>query len=65
VSGAADPSACNFEFCVYDALHKDYCYKPEWVDFLVDKLRDAPTFDAIIGKKKAMLKAVAHMAATA
>jgi hypothetical protein len=64
-SSATDPSSCNSEFCVYDALHRDYGYKPEWVEFLAQKLGDAATFDAIIGTKKKMLKAPTTMAATA
>lgn len=55
--GAVDPSACNAQFCVYDDLHEDYCYKSEWVEFLSEKLVDAATFDAIIGKKKTLAKA--------
>lgn len=50
--GAQDPSVCNAHFCIYDALHKDYCYRPEWVDYLVEKLADAATYSAILGKKK-------------
>lgn len=50
--GSVDPSACNTQFCVYDALHRDYCYKPEWVDFLKAKLADAATYAAILGSKK-------------
>ncbi|MGH9322259.1 MAG: DUF3644 domain-containing protein [Vicinamibacteria bacterium] len=50
--GAPDPYACNAQFCVYDDLHKDYGYTPEWVTFLSEKLGDAATYDAIIATKK-------------
>jgi hypothetical protein len=63
--GAADPSSCNGQFCVYDDLHKDYCYKPEWIEFLVEKLGDPTTYNAIIAKKKAMAKATMRGMATA
>ncbi len=53
--GAADPAACNTQFCVYDDLHKDYCYRPEWVDFLAEKLADAAMYKAIIEHKKAAI----------
>jgi len=54
--GAPDPSACNPQFCVYDGLHKDYCYKAEWVDFLAQKLGDPGLYENIIGKRKATAK---------
>jgi hypothetical protein len=54
--GAPDPSACNPQFCVYDDLHKDYCYKPEWIEFLGQKLGDLALYENIIGKRKATAK---------
>jgi hypothetical protein len=54
--GAPDPSACNSQFCVYDDVHKDYCYKPEWVDFLAEKLSDPGLYENIIGKRKVTAK---------
>jgi hypothetical protein len=54
--GAPDPSACNSQFCVYDDVHKDYCYKPEWVDFLAEKLSDPALYENIIGKRKVTAK---------
>lgn len=56
--GAMDPSACNPQFCVYDDLHKDYCYKSEWVDFLALKLGDPALYENIIVKRKAATKLV-------
>ena len=63
--GAADPSACNAQFCVYDDLHKDYCYKREWVEFLVEKLADEALYSAIIAPKKTIVKAMTRETATA
>lgn len=63
--GAADPSACNAQFCVYDDLHKDYGYKPEWVEFLSEKLADATTYDAVIGSRKRTVRPGPARTATA
>jgi hypothetical protein len=63
--GALDPSACNPQFCVYDDLHKDYCYKPEWVDFLAQKLGDPGLYENITGKRKATAKPAEGRSASA
>lgn len=63
--GALDPSACNPQFCVYDDLHKDYCYKSEWVDFLAQKLGDSALYENIISKRKATTKSVEARSVTA
>lgn len=63
--GASDPSACNPQFCVYDDLHKDYCYKAEWVDFLSQKLRDHALYKNIITKRKASAKPLGAGSVTA
>jgi hypothetical protein len=52
----AQPSACSGRFYIYDDLHRDYCYKPEWVEFLSEKLADAATYEAVIGKRKTSVK---------
>ena len=62
--GSADPSACNPQFCVYDDLHKDYCYKPEWVDFIAQKLGDPALYETIIGKRKATARPAEGTGAT-
>jgi len=63
--GAPDPSACNPQFCIYDDLHKDYCYKAEWVDLLAQKLGDLALYENIIAKRKATAKPVEGRSATA
>ncbi len=62
--GAPDPSACNPQFCVYDDLHKDYCYKAEWVGFLAQKLGDPALYENIIAKKKSTSKPIEARSAT-
>jgi Domain of unknown function (DUF3644) len=62
--GASDPSACNPQFCVYDDLHKDYCYKCEWIDFLSQKLADPALYESIIARRKATVRPVAGRSAT-
>lgn len=63
--GAAEPSACNAQFCVYDDLHRDYGYKPEWVEFLSEKLADAATYAAIFARKKTIVKPTTGVVAPA
>lgn len=50
--GATDPSACNNLYCQYDDLHKDYGYKPEWVNFLIEKLSNGNDYSIIITNRK-------------
>ena len=63
--GAPDPSACNPQFCVYDDLHKDYCYTPQWVDFLGERLADLALYANIITRWKATAKPIEARSATA
>jgi len=63
--GAPDPSACNPQFRVYDDLHKDYCYTPQWVDFLGERLADLALYANIITRRKATAKPVEARSATA
>jgi len=46
-----NPTLCNTNFCLYDDVHKDYVYKPEWVRFLVEKLSDQTVYELIHSKK--------------
>jgi len=64
--GAADPSACDSRYCVWDEVHRDYCYQPDWPEFLVAKLADDETYKTLIQRKKqTILKAPAAKAAPA
>ena len=42
------PELCDNRYCYYDVLHKDYIYTPAWVDFLVEKLGEAVTYDLVL-----------------
>lgn len=50
--GASDPAACDTRYCLWDEVHRDYCYTPEWPEFLVEKLTDEETYRAVIQRKK-------------
>jgi hypothetical protein len=46
-SGDAHPDRTKPEFCVYDAVHKDYCYTEAYVMFLIKKLSDEDEFQSL------------------
>jgi hypothetical protein len=46
-SGSSTPQETNPRFCVYDKRHDDYGYTQAWVDFLIDKLKDAAELDVV------------------
>ncbi len=52
-SGSPSPGTCNPRFCHYDALHKDYAYTTEWVEFLIEKLTDQAMYDLLVAGRKA------------
>lgn len=52
VGDALDPGACNSKFCLCDVLHKDYVYTDDWVQFLINELRDQKTYDAVLASQK-------------
>jgi len=37
---ASDPAATDPRHCIYDAAHRDYVYKPEWIAFLVEQMKN-------------------------
>jgi hypothetical protein len=45
--GSATPMATNPKYCIYDSLHQDYGYTQEWVDFLIEELKDEAKFSAL------------------
>lgn len=49
--GAPDPTSCNSQFCVYDAVHKDYVYSQSWVEFLIEKLSDEATYNVVLATR--------------
>ena len=42
------PELCDNRYCYYDVLHKDYIYLPAWVDFLIEKLGNAATYESVL-----------------
>jgi len=46
-SGSTNPHETNWKYCVYDKMHDDYGYTQAWVDFLIENLKDAVTFDSL------------------
>ena len=44
---AADPSATKADFCRYNDAFKQYVYTEAWVQYLVRKLSDQTTYDAV------------------
>ena len=56
------PEACDNRYCYFDVLYKDYVYTSAWVDFLVEKLRDAATYAVVVGGVTPTPAAVAAVA---
>ena len=46
--GSSEPSGCDTRYCVYDAAHGDYLYRPEWVKYLLSGLSNPATYDSIL-----------------
>jgi len=51
--GSPDPQATNPKYCVYDALHRDYAYTEEWVQFLIDKMKDDEEYARVLQQRRA------------
>jgi hypothetical protein len=45
--GSKNPEETKWKYCVYDKMHKDYGYTQEWVDFLIEKLKNPAEFDSL------------------
>ncbi len=41
------PSQTNAQYCIYDKPHNDYLYTREWVDFLIDKMKDETEYKSL------------------
>jgi Domain of unknown function (DUF3644) len=50
--GTADPTSTDTRYCVYDAAHRDYVYKPEWVEFLVKNLSNPDFHTELYNSRK-------------
>lgn len=53
--GAKDPAFTDTRYCVYDEVHKDYVYKPEWVEFLIKQLAQPSFLDNLYDSKDTIL----------
>lgn len=53
--GSKTPSKTNKDFCIYDKAHNDYLYKPEWVQFLIDKLGDEGEYRSLFVPENILL----------
>lgn len=45
-SGSANPEATNWKYCIYDKRHNDYGYTQDWIDFLIEKLKNPAEMNA-------------------
>lgn len=52
-SGSANPEATDWKFCIYDKRHNDYGYTQAWVEFVIEKLKDAAEFDTVCRSEQA------------
>ncbi|MBQ5546167.1 MAG: hypothetical protein H7707_01575, partial [Acetobacter sp.] len=41
------PEDTRKEYCIYHPLHKDYSYSQQWIDFLIEQVRDEAKFSKI------------------
>lgn len=46
-SKSPKPELTERKFCIYDKPHNDYLYSQEWVDFLIETLKDDREFSAL------------------
>lgn len=44
------PSQTTAKYCIYDKPHNDYLYTNEWVDFLIDKMKDENEYQSLYSK---------------
>jgi len=41
------PHLTDTKYCIYDKAHNDYLYTQNWVDFLIDKLKDDAEYSSL------------------
>ena len=46
-SDSKKPAVTNKKFCVYDEPHRDYLYTNDWVEFLVNKIKNETEYGAL------------------
>lgn len=47
LTGSAQPSKTNRDFCVFNAAHKDYTFTDAWVNFLCEQVEDDKSYAEI------------------
>lgn len=53
--GNNNPASTDTRYCIYDDVHKDYVYKPEWVEFLIKQLAQPSFLDGLYNSKDTIL----------
>ena len=48
-SNSEHPERTEIKYCQYDAVHKDYVYTEEWVEFLISELSDPRKRKEVVG----------------
>ena len=46
-NGCANPERTNPKYCTYDSLNKNYGFTQDWVDFLIEKMRDENEYNSL------------------
>ena len=47
ISGSDTPEMTNNKYCVYDAMNNSYGYTPEWVAFLIEKMKCEEVYQSL------------------
>ncbi len=50
-SNSEKPEHTDERYCRYDKAHGDYLYTKDWVDFLVDKIKDLKEYSALYAER--------------
>ena len=48
--GDANPEKTNGKYCIYDSRNENYGYTKDWVDFLVEKMKDDNEYNSLYKK---------------
>jgi hypothetical protein len=49
-SKSKHPNQTNTKYCIYDKPHNDYLYTKEWVDHLIEKMKDENEYQSLFKK---------------
>lgn len=45
-----NPEKTNGKYCIYDSRNENYGYTKDWVDFLVEKMKDDNEYNSLYKK---------------